>query len=108
MYSATFLNLLVISRNLLVKYLSAFADMDIIMSSFPICILLISFSCLIAPVEFSIAILKRGEYNNYPACLISNFSGIYSSCPPYWMTLAVGFSPPLMGNPSGAAIYYLT
>ena len=54
------------------------ADSDILTSSFPFCIPLTSFCCLIALARTSSTILSRQGESGHP-CLVPDFSGIPSS-----------------------------
>ena len=60
------------------------------LTSFPICISLISFSHLIVPASVLSAMLKSGGANGY-SCLVPDFNGIASCVPPFRMMLALGF-----------------
>jgi hypothetical protein len=51
------------------------ANSDTLISSFPVCIPLISFSCLSAPARTSSTVLNRHGESRQP-CLIPDFSGI--------------------------------
>ena len=93
LYPAMFFNLFIISRSFLVEFLSSL--MHRIMSSanrhnltsFTICILLISFFWLLASASVYSIILKRSGDSFVPA-----FSGIVSRFSPFRVMLAVGFS----------------
>ena len=63
------------------------ANSDILTSSFPICIPLTSFCCLIALAMTLSATLNRQEERGQP-CLLSDFSGIASSFSPFSLMLA--------------------
>lgn len=61
------------------------------LTSFPICISLISFSRLIVPASVLSTALKSCGANGY-SCLAPDFNGINSCFPPFRMMLALGFS----------------
>ena len=65
------------------------ANSDILTSSFPICIPLISFCCLIALARTSSTMLDRYGESGQP-CLVPDFSGIASSFSPFSLMLATG------------------
>ena len=65
------------------------ANRDILTSSFPICIALISFCCLIVLARTSGTILNRHGGREQP-CLVTDFSGIASSFSPFSWMLATG------------------
>jgi hypothetical protein len=66
------------------------ANSDILTSSFPICVPLIYFCCLIALVRTLSIILNRYGKRAQP-CLAPDFSGISSSFSPFSLMLATGF-----------------
>lgn len=96
LYPATLLNLFIVHRSLLVKFLGCLMHNNISSAnrdsliSFPICILLISFPCLHAPAITSSPELKRNGDGHL--CLISDFGVIAFSFSPLRMMLAVDFS----------------
>jgi hypothetical protein len=65
------------------------ANSDILTSSFPICIPLISFCYLIALLRTSSIILNWYGESGQP-CLVPDFSGIVSSFSPFSLMLATG------------------
>lgn len=97
LYCATSLKLMVASGSFLVVFWE-FLMSDIISSanrdnltSFPICIPLISFSCLIVPSNASSTVLKRSGDCGQP-CLIFYFNGISLSFSSFKIMLAVSLS----------------
>jgi hypothetical protein len=96
LYPATLLMLFVKFRNSLVKFLWSLkytiissANSDILTSSFPICIPLSSFCCLIPQARTLSTILNRYGKSGQP-CLVTGFSGITSSFSPFSLILAPG------------------
>jgi hypothetical protein len=84
-------------RNSLVEFLGSLiysirssANTDTLTSSFPVCIPLISFSCLIAPARTSMTILNRCEGSGQPY-LVPDLSGIALSFSLFNFMLAIGF-----------------
>ena len=67
----------------------ASANSDNLTSSFPICIPLTSFCCLIALSRISSTILNKYGERGQP-CLVPDFSGITSSFSPFSLILATG------------------
>ena len=65
------------------------ANSDILTSSFPICIPLTSFCCLIVLARASYTILNRQGKSAQP-CLVPDFSGIASTYSPFSLMLATG------------------
>jgi len=65
------------------------ANSDILTSSFPICIPLTSFCCLIALARTSSTILSKKGKSGQP-CLVPDFSGTASSFSPFSLMLATG------------------
>jgi hypothetical protein len=75
-------------RSLICTIISS-AKSDILTSSFPICIPLISFCCRIALARTSSTMLNRkGESGKL--CLVSDFSGIAYRFSPFTLMLATG------------------
>jgi hypothetical protein len=73
----------------LIYTIISFTNSDILTSSFPICIPLISFCGLIALARTSRTMLNRkGECRQH--CLVLDFSGIASSSSPFSLMLATG------------------
>ena len=65
------------------------ANSVILTSSFPICIPLMSFCCLIALAKTSSTVLNRyGESGQPP--IVSDFSGVNSTFSPFSLRLATG------------------
>ena len=60
-------------------------------TSLPICILWISFPCLLAPASVLSSVFKKSRKSRL-ACRVSIFSGIALSFSPFRMMLAVGLS----------------
>lgn len=67
----------------------SFLNIDTLMSSFPICIALISFGCLIPLATILTTILNRQGESGQP-CLVPDFSWIASSFSPFNLMLAIG------------------
>jgi hypothetical protein len=67
------------------------ANRDSLTSSFPICILFISSSCLIALARNSQTMLNNDGESGHP-CLVPDFRGNVSSFLPFSMMLAIGLS----------------
>jgi hypothetical protein len=65
------------------------ANSDILISSFAICIPLISFCCLIALARTSSTILNRQGKSGKP-CLVPDFNGVGSSFSPFSLMLVTG------------------
>jgi hypothetical protein len=65
------------------------ANSDILTSSFPICIFLISSCCVIALARNSSSILNR-DGDRGQLCLVPDFTGIASSLSPFSLMLATG------------------
>jgi hypothetical protein len=95
LYLATLLKLFISCSSLVnfllsLKYtIISFANSDILTSSFPICMPLTSFCCLIALARTSSTILKRQGESRQP-CLVPDFSGIASTFSPCSLMLATG------------------
>ena len=66
------------------------ANSDNLTSSFPICIPLTSFCCLIALARTSGTILNKYEERGQP-CIVPDFSGIVSSFSPFSLVLTTGY-----------------
>lgn len=96
LYPVNLLKLLIISGSFLVGFLKSCmfnmssANNDSL-TSFPIYISLISFSCPIVPASVLSTMLKSSGANGYP-CLVPDFNRIASCFPPFGMMLALGFS----------------
>ena len=89
--------LLIKFRSSLVEYLGSLiytiissTKSDILTSSFPIYIPLISFCCLIVLARTLSTILNRKGESGQP-CVVPDFSGIASSFSPFTLMLATGF-----------------
>lgn len=65
------------------------ANQDTLTSSFPTCIPLVSFGCLIALAISSSTILNRYRESQQP-CFVPDFNGIALSFFPFELMLAVG------------------
>jgi hypothetical protein len=96
LYPATSLKLFIMFRSSLVEFLGSLiytiissAISDILTSSFPICIPLISFSCQIALARTSSTMLNSEGESGEPF-LVPDFSGIASSFSPFTLMLATG------------------
>ena len=96
LYPVTLLRVLISYKSSLVEFLGSHMYTNIsstnsesLMSSFPICVPLISFCCLIAVVRTSSTILHRYGERGQP-CLVTHFSGIVLSFSPFSLILAIG------------------
>ena len=96
LYSAIAPKLFIRFRSSLVEFLGSLiyiiissVKRDIMTSSFPVCIPLISFCCLIALARTSRTILNRQGESGQPY-LVPNFSAIASSFSPFSLMLATG------------------
>ena len=73
----------------LMKTIIPSANKDTLTSTFLICILLMSFSCLAALAKISFTILNRYGESGQP-CLVPGFSGVALSSSPFKLMFAVG------------------
>ena len=74
---------------LLMHIIISSANSQTLISFLPICILLISSCCLIAPARTSSTQLNTYEENEHP-CIFPGFNGIGSCISPFNLTLSVG------------------